>query len=72
MILTYSVTLLFEGLVCEEDINECNSNPCLNKAVCVDGVNSYQCLCIEGFTGKQILFVIRVTHFFCQNWLPCI
>ncbi|KAL8203032.1 UNVERIFIED_CONTAM: Sushi, von Willebrand factor type A, EGF and pentraxin domain-containing protein 1 [Gekko kuhli] len=41
------------GLLCEEDINECASNPCLNEAVCADGTNAYQCTCAEGFTGTH-------------------
>ena len=33
------------------DIDECNPNPCLNGAVCVDGINSYTCNCPAGYTG---------------------
>ena len=33
------------------DINECNPNPCLNGALCVDGVNGFTCICPAGFTG---------------------
>ena len=35
------------------DINECASNPCANKATCVDGVNLYRCTCVEGYTGTR-------------------
>jgi hypothetical protein len=33
------------------DINECSSSPCRNGATCVDGVNSYTCSCVPGYTG---------------------
>ena len=33
------------------DIDECNPNPCLNGAVCVDGINGYSCVCPAGFSG---------------------
>ncbi|WAR25836.1 CO6A4-like protein [Mya arenaria] len=33
------------------DIDNCVGNPCLNGATCVDGVNSFTCTCVAGFTG---------------------
>ncbi|CAH1268604.1 CLEC4M [Branchiostoma lanceolatum] len=33
------------------DVDECQSNPCQNGGVCVDGVNSYSCNCAAGFGG---------------------
>ena len=33
------------------DIDDCQTNPCLNDGKCVDGVNSYTCDCTHGFTG---------------------
>ena len=43
----------FLGNRCEENINECDSDPCHQGATCVDGVDSYVCKCVHGFTGKQ-------------------
>lgn len=34
------------------DINDCISSPCKNGGTCVDGVNSFQCFCQEGWEGK--------------------
>ena len=33
------------------DVNECDPDPCLNGAVCVDGINGYTCICPAGYTG---------------------
>ena len=33
------------------EIDECMSNPCHKNAVCKDAINSYDCTCLEGFTG---------------------
>lgn len=33
---------------CELEINECQSNPCVNNGQCVDKVNRFQCLCPPG------------------------
>nr|XP_054766885.1 sushi, von Willebrand factor type A, EGF and pentraxin domain-containing protein 1-like [Lytechinus pictus] len=34
------------------DIDECASLPCQQGASCVDGINSYTCLCREGYRGR--------------------
>ena len=33
------------------DVDECSSNPCLNDGTCIDDVNSFSCLCADGFEG---------------------
>ena len=35
------------------EINECDSNPCKNGAVCNDHVNRYSCDCVVGYTGTN-------------------
>ena len=44
-------TDLFVSLFSE--IDECRSFPCQNGATCVDGMNSYQCMCASGWTGLR-------------------
>lgn len=33
------------GVVCEIDVDECESEPCRNGARCEDGINDYMCYC---------------------------
>ena len=40
-------------LYCVADINECDSNPCENSGACADGINSYTCACVDGYTGTH-------------------
>lgn len=39
------------GSLCEAEVNECMSSPCLNEGVCLDEVNKFTCSCTGGFTG---------------------
>ncbi|KAK2158335.1 hypothetical protein NP493_1807g00024 [Ridgeia piscesae] len=41
----------YTGHNCDNDINECESNPCKYGATCKDNVNSYSCKCMPGYTG---------------------
>lgn len=34
------------------DVNDCVSSPCHNGGTCIDGVNSFQCFCPDGWEGK--------------------
>ena len=34
------------------DIEDCDSNQCINGAICIDAVNSYTCDCAAGYTGQ--------------------
>jgi hypothetical protein len=38
---------------CVTDINECDSNPCVNGGTCVNRVNSYACTCVGGYIGTN-------------------
>jgi len=35
------------------DIDDCVSNPCQNGGSCEDGINSYTCTCVAGYTGHD-------------------
>uniref|UniRef100_A0A3Q2PYT7 Sushi, von Willebrand factor type A, EGF and pentraxin domain containing 1 n=1 Tax=Fundulus heteroclitus TaxID=8078 RepID=A0A3Q2PYT7_FUNHE len=41
------------GSLCESEVNECVSSPCLNEGRCVDEVNKFSCSCADGFTGSR-------------------
>lgn len=44
----YSSDLLFPF----SDVNDCVSSPCRNGGTCIDGVNTFQCFCPDGWEGK--------------------
>ena len=35
------------------NIDDCDPNPCQNGGKCIDGVNSYSCICSNGYTGTH-------------------
>jgi Notch-like protein len=41
----------YTGYRCENQLNECHSNPCQNGGKCVDLVNKYICQCQHGTSG---------------------
>ena len=43
----------FDGEFCENNINDCESNPCLNGGVCVDAVDGYICKCENKFLDQD-------------------
>lgn len=45
------------GNNCEINIDDCNSNPCVNNGTCQDLIKDYQCLCYSGYTGTY--FYVR-------------
>ena len=42
----------FTGNQCEQEVNECESQPCLNGAHCIDLRGGFECVCQSGFKGK--------------------
>ncbi len=33
------------------DIDECHTNPCHNGGTCIDGLNSFTCVCLPSYAG---------------------
>ena len=38
------------------DIDDCQSNPCLNGGSCTDGLNNYTCSCPGGSAGRDCTY----------------
>lgn len=34
------------------DVNDCADNPCRNGATCIDGIDSFHCVCPKGYEGQ--------------------
>lgn len=59
----------FTGLRCETNVNDCESQPCLNDGECVDEIDGYKCNCSgTGYTGT--LCQINVDE--CVISSPCL
>ena len=43
----------WDGMNCENNINDCTPHPCYNGGTCMDGVNWRICKCSPGFTGSD-------------------
>ncbi|XP_022103223.1 protein jagged-1b-like [Acanthaster planci] len=41
----------YTGIYCHENINDCESDPCQNDGVCVDGLDLFSCICPDGWEG---------------------
>ncbi|XP_030640189.1 protein crumbs homolog 1 [Chanos chanos] len=42
----------FTGHRCEQDVDECKSNPCLNGGYCRNMVNKFHCVCDMSYAGE--------------------
>ncbi|XP_072175625.1 uncharacterized protein [Diadema setosum] len=47
----------YMGTLCENDVNECDNNPCSTNQVCMNTVGGFQCDCSAGFTNQNDICV---------------
>ena len=73
-----NVPLVIAGTNCEEDINECDPDPCQNGATCTEtsdgtipAVGVYHCECVAGFEGYACHIEIPCDTNPCQNGATC-
>ena len=63
----------FEGRRCENDTDECVSQPCFNGGTCTDKLNGFTCNCPAGFIGRQCeANIIECLSNPCQNGGTCV
>jgi hypothetical protein len=72
-----SVALKSQTAVCslcsQTEINECQSQPCLNGGTCVDQINRFDCQCVAGYTGAQCQTdVNECSSQPCRNGATCV
>ena len=53
------------------EINECESNPCLNGGTCIDRINNFECQCRDSIRGAtcdegKVIFKLYFKYF-CTN-----
>ncbi|XP_060928141.1 protein crumbs homolog 1-like [Limanda limanda] len=61
----------WEGELCEIEINECSSGPCV-YGTCKDLLADYQCICEPGYTGKDCQEEVdNCLEFSCVNGGTC-
>eukprot|EP00071_Canis_lupus_P024192 XP_013976080.1 neurogenic locus notch homolog protein 2-like [Canis lupus familiaris] len=56
----------YTGSYCEEQLDECSSNPCQHGATCRDFIGGYRCECVPGYQGVNCEYEVDE----CQNQ-PC-
>ena len=63
----------YEGDDCDNDIDECGTNPCQNGASCsTPNLNSYECACVDGYEGDDCETDIdECSPDPCQNGASC-
>ena len=55
------------GVYCQEEVNECSSDPCQNNAECEDLNNGYKCHCPPSYTGELIKKFMYICKYFFKK-----
>lgn len=65
--------LMCTGATCEVQIDECQSQPCLNGGSCHDYISGFTCTCLSGFQGHRCeINTDECQEQPCQNRALCI
>lgn len=51
--MSINIIYFHTGQNCEENLDECLSNPCQNGGICHDKDNGYICTCLAGYLGEH-------------------
>ena len=68
----YTCTIYTNLLVYISDIDDCAGGPCNNGGTCADGVNSYTCICMAGYTGANCQTSMKTSVNFIYIKSQCI
>lgn len=49
---------------CEQEVDECKSNPCLNGGYCRNLINKYHCVCEMSFAGDNCQVDVSDIYFY--------
>ena len=57
----------YSGRYCDEDYDDCLSEPCASNMTCIDAFNNYTCVCEPG-NGCEVCNPV-CSHFFIESIL---
>ena len=49
---------------CEQELDECKSNPCLNGGYCRNMLNKFQCVCEMSYGGERCQIDVSDIYFY--------